>query len=114
MKIVEKETGLKIPYHISGNKITFNDELMLNLQKYERDFEQNLDVCVDENACLAMGLAKNYVAQIIIPARQYTEAIGLEESPDGNGMESAPPDPIPFNMANATLVLWNTEGLFNE
>ena len=33
MKVVEVNVGQKIPYTTSGTKITFDDELMLNLSK---------------------------------------------------------------------------------
>lgn len=33
MKIVEKNAGTKIDFEVSGTKITFADELMLNLAK---------------------------------------------------------------------------------
>ena len=34
MKIVEKNVGTKIDYEVSGTKITFADELMLNPVSY--------------------------------------------------------------------------------
>ena len=35
MKIVEKNAGTKIDFEVSGTKITFADELMLNLAKLQ-------------------------------------------------------------------------------
>ena len=38
MKVIEKNEGAKIPYEVKGTKIVFNDdELTLNLSRYERD-----------------------------------------------------------------------------
>ena len=38
MKTVKVSEGNYIDYSVSKTKITFNDELMLNVAKYERDF----------------------------------------------------------------------------
>ena len=48
MIIVEKNEGPKISYVEKGTKITFDDELMLNLAKYERDEDNHIDVCRDK------------------------------------------------------------------
>lgn len=37
MKIVEKNAGTKIDFEVSGTKITFADELMLNLAKLQKE-----------------------------------------------------------------------------
>lgn len=90
MTVIEKNVGQKIAYEVNGNKITFgDDEITLNLSKYERDDETQLDICRDDDHILIAGLSKYYVANIIIPARQY----------DGG-------EPVPFSMDNVTLVLW--------
>ena len=119
MKIIEKETGKKIPYEEMGSKIFFNDELMINLSKYERDFEQTLDICADENNCLAMGLATRYVAQVIIPPRQYSAPVLNPQRTEGDTMQvgdmiSEAPKPLPLNMNEVTLILWNVEDYINE
>ena len=55
MRVVEINDGTKVDYEVVGNKIFFNDELMLNLEKYERDDDQFIDICENENFALAMG-----------------------------------------------------------
>ena len=70
-RVINMNKENKIDYEIIGNKIIFADELMLNLEKYERDDPMHIDVCRDEFGCLCMGLANNYVAQIDIQAREY-------------------------------------------
>ena len=80
IQVVHMDEGTKIDYEIMGNKIIFDDELMLNLGKYERDDSMHIDVCRDEFGCLCMGLATRYVAQIDIPAREYSyEETGTDE-----------------------------------
>ena len=91
MTVIEKNKGTKVAYEVTGNKITFgDDEITLNLSKYERDEEVQIDVCTDEDHILIAGPSKYFVANIIIPARQYGE--------DGTA--------VAFSMENVTLVLW--------
>ena len=107
MKVIEKNIGPKIGYDVMGNKIMFADELMLNLEKMERDFEVHIDICKDKFGMLTMGLSENYVAEIEIPARKYVEEQG-EADEQGNTVVSKVP--VPFNMDEVTLILWSMEG----
>lgn len=89
MNVNEINKGEKIKYIVDGNKITFgDDELMINLEKYEKDTEVEINICTDNEGLLLTTLAERYVAVIIIPAR--SEA--------------------PFNMDNVTLNLFALEG----
>lgn len=108
MEIVNMNEGTKIGYEITGNKIIFDDELMLNLEKYERDDPMHIDVCRDEFGCLCMGLATRYVAQIDIPAReyQYIEQESEEESEESNRVEKVA---VPFSIDKIKLSLWEVE-----
>lgn len=110
MNVIEVNAGPKIPYSVSKNKITFNDELMLNLEKCERDFDVCIDVCIDKYGMVTTGLGVAYAAQIEIPARQYTEE--TVENPDYDPEDSTSHEnitnrePVPFSMANVTLKLY--------
>lgn len=110
MNVIEVNAGPKIPYSVSKNKITFNDELMLNLEKCERDFDVCIDVCIDKYGMVTTGLGVAYAAQIEIPARQYTEE--TVENPDYDPEDSTSQENItnresvPFSMANVTLKLY--------
>ena len=75
MIIVEKNPGQKIDYEVNKTKITFDDDLTLNLAKREEDYAVHIDVCFDEDGALCIGAAagRSYVAQIDIPPRQYKE-----------------------------------------
>lgn len=102
MIVIDKTPGKKIPYEIIKNNIFFNDEIMFNLEKYERDFEQSIDICEDENFSLANGLFRRYVAQIVIPARRY-EAVEVESE------EESTSEAVPFDISECTLILWGLE-----
>lgn len=107
MKVVEKNIGPKIGYEVMGNKIMFADELMLNLEKMERDFDVHIDICKDKFGMLTMGLSENYVAEIAIPARKYAEEHGMADE-QGNSVVSKAS--VSFNMDEVTLILWSVEG----
>lgn len=93
MIIKEVNEGVKVAYAEEGTRLYFgDDELMLNLKKYERDEEVTIDICTDDDMILIAGLSKYFVANIIIPARAYEDA---EKT-----------TPVPFNMDRVTLCLW--------
>lgn len=104
--VVEKNEGEKIPYEVSGTKIIFgDDELMVNCKSRERDYEVTLDVCKDTADGLTVGVnteAREYVAQVTIPARQYEEVDTGEE--DGKAIMER--KPLPLDMKKCTLTLW--------
>ena len=98
MIVLEKNKGKKIPYSVSGTKITFDDDLTINLSKRQEDWDTHIDVCFDENDDLVIGAAagRSYVAELDIPAREYTES-----AEDGEQEVS----PIPLDMDKVTLTL---------
>lgn len=117
MKIINANDGQKIPYDVIGNKITFDDEIMLNLEKKETDADVHIDISTDDFGGLITGIGRDYVAQIDIPARTYEEIPAeaeevpmdeSEESDGGMGASGARIEriPIPFSMDNVTLTLF--------
>ncbi len=100
MTVIEMNTGTKIDYEVTGNKICFDDDLTLNLAKREEDDPVHIDICYDADETLVIGTAagRSYVAQIDIPARQYTETVEDDETADI--------EPVPFDIDNITLYLW--------
>ena len=105
MIIVEMNEGQKIDYEVQNTatkkKITFDDDLTINLAKREEDWPVHIDVCYDEDRELVIGTAagRAYVAQIDIPARRYTPG----EDPED------PPVPVPLDLDTVTLSLWSIE-----
>lgn len=102
MIIIEKNEGIKIPYSTNGTKVTFNDDLTLNLASREQDWPVHIDICYDEDKALVIGAAagRAYVAELDIPERQY-----IEEEID-NEMQRTP---VPLDMDTVTLSLWSIE-----
>lgn len=120
MKVIKKpENGKKfVEYEVDGKSIDFGDgELSIRVDKKERDYEVPIDICQDYTGGLIMGASAGdkYVAQLIIPAREYTET--EKENPaynpeDENGTEQQTimeRNPVPFSMDKCTLILWEME-----
>lgn len=109
MIIVEKNEGPKIDYEIQNTatkkKITFDDDLTINLIKREEDYPVHIDVCFDADGDLVLGTAagRRYVAEIDIPARRYNE------EPDPEDPEQTILVPIPLDLDLCTLSLWALE-----
>ncbi len=102
MIIIEKNEGTKIPYSVNGTKVTFDDDLTLNLASREQDWPVHINICFDEDRALVIGAAagRAYVAELDIPARQYDE----EEIDD-----EIQRTPVPLDMETVTLSLWSIE-----
>ena len=104
MIIIEKNAGPKIPYEVQDTatkkKITFDDDLTINLAKRQEDYNVHIDVCYDEDDALVLGAAagRRYVAEIDIPKKEYHEV--------GEGDEVTY-EPLPLDMATVTLTLWS-------
>lgn len=114
MNVVEVNVGTKIPYRLNRNKITFDDELTLNCEKREQDFDVVIDICIDKYGMLTAGvLGDKYAAQIEIPARQYTEE--QIPNPDYDPEDETSQEyiterePVAFSMDNVTLKLYAIE-----
>lgn len=107
MIIVEKNVGTKIDYEVQDTatkkKITFDDDLTINLVKREEDWPVHIDVCYDSDGNLVLGTAagRAYVAEIDIPAREY-----IYPEPAEEGEEPEPPTPVPLDLDKVTLSLW--------
>lgn len=115
MEIIYKDEGTFVDYEVSGNKITFDDELMLNLVRYQRDDATVIDICRDsKTGTLVCGVpeAGKYVAQVGIPAREYvttTKEIDTQSEEVGHDDETMEEtrEAVPFDIKVCTLSLWS-------
>ena len=110
IKVLEKTPGRPhIDFSVSGGKkVTFgDDELTINLAARERDEAVTLDICIDAESGIVIGVggtAQKYAAQIDIPARRYDVAEDGEDEMTGEVREI--PVPIPFDISLCTITLW--------
>lgn len=114
MIVVEKNTGLKLPYEVVGTKLFLNDEIILNLAKYQRDWSVTMDVCLNQDDMLVIGAATGlyYAAQVYIPACEYEaveEPVLYDE--DHMGGSSKPAVKLPLDMNKVELTLWAIDKL---
>ena len=127
MKVIEANEGRKIDYEESSTWLMFDDQISLNLKKLEADNDVHIDISANAFGKLQTGEGVYYVAQVLIPARQYEETEvknpdyvepeDQEETDEfGAGYVSRTiikKDPVPFSMDNVTLTLYALkEGVF--
>ena len=120
MNAVIMSAGNHIPYETTSKSIIFGDEdLSINLKNREQDEKTLIDICSDNDGFLVVGTAAGlrYVAQVEIPARQYTEQQQANPNYDPEaeaGAETASQtitvrEPVPFDIDNCTIYLWGME-----
>ena len=106
MQVIKKpETGKKfVEYSLDGNILTFgDDEIMINLAKKQKDDDVTIDIVRDLMQGLLMGLdGATYVAEIHIPAREYTETTKTGE----DGETTVTRTPVDFDPDKVTLYLF--------
>lgn len=121
MNEVIKTPGKHIVYDTTSKSIIFgeDEDLSINLKNREQDEKTLIDICSDSDGFLVIGTAAGlrYVAQVEIPARQYTEE--EQENPNYDpeaeaGTEAASQtitvrEPVPFDIDNCTIYLWGME-----
>ena len=121
MNEVIKTPGKHIVYDTTSKSIIFgeDEDLSINLKNREQDEKTLIDICSDSDGFLVVGTAAGlrYVAQVEIPARQYTEE--EQENPNYDpeaeaGTEAASQtitvrEPVPFDIDNYTIYLWGME-----
>lgn len=107
-----------ISFEAEGKTIDFADgELTFRVDKRERDEEAVIDICKDYMGGLVMGAGngESYVAQLTIPAREYTETEKPNPGYDPDNEEGTEQPtitertPVPFSMDKCTLTLWEME-----
>lgn len=122
VQVVEKNTGTKIDWKQSGNKLIFgDDDLSIRCDTRQRDWTVHVDICADEDGNLVIGVGKGryYVAQVDIPATAYTEtevpAEELEAATESGKDNGSSPRTIreaqPIDMSEIVLTLWSVDDL---
>lgn len=120
MKIVEMNAGTKVDYELNGYKLTFNDELTIRLDKYQRDYEVVKDIMADNEGFLVIGDGRFYVAQVVIPETQYDETVEMVEKTEidpesgeevTKEVEEITRTKIALNTDNVELRLFSIDGM---
>ena len=104
VQVVEKNTGTKIDWKQSGNKLIFgDDDLSIRCDTRQRDL------------VIGVGKGRYYVAQVEIPPIAYVEteieAAEGEDAMDGENRNSVKREALPLDMSEVTLTLWSMDDL---
>lgn len=122
MKIIDKNAGNKIGYKLTGTKLELADgALTLDLARYQQDSTVTRDIMVDSDGFLTMGRGRYYVAQVEIPAKQYTETVmptdeatgaaECEANSESMSRENIIRTAEPLNTDDVTLYLFAVDGI---
>lgn len=104
-KTIEKTGGDKIDVRMSGTKVILgDDEMTLNLSKYERDDPVHIDIGLNARGFLTFGVSDRYAVQIDIPGREY-DLVDTGEL-DENGAPRMKKVAKAFSMEKVTVTLW--------
>lgn len=104
-KIIEKTGGEKVDVLFEGKKVILgDDEMTLNLSKYERDDPVHIDIGLNARGFLTFGVSDRYAVQIDIPAREYDLVdSGQTDENDSPRMNKVAK---PFDMSRVMVTLW--------
>jgi hypothetical protein len=112
MQVIEMNEGSKISYIIDEvNKvITFQkeeQEISINLENEQADVEKVIDISLDKQNALKLGVDKWYVANIVIPPIKYEMIDTGELNEQGDLILQEMKSPL--NMDDIKLILWNIQ-----
>lgn len=107
MKVENVNAGQYIEYEVEGTRIYFgDDELMINLKRYQGDEERTIDITKTRRNTLAIGADSGfrYVAQVVIPPKEYEYSTVAKDGSE-NEVETIR-TAKDINMDNVTLKLF--------
>lgn len=104
MVVEEKNEGKKITYAVNDTVINFDSTLSINLARYQKDVENTIDICLDQDMQLGTGLKYRYAANIIIPAKTYTQVDTGKKDNEEHEIYNKIAEPL--DMEKVRLILW--------
>lgn len=116
MRIKEMNKGTKIAYKQNGTKLDFADgALALDLARWQEDDPVTVDIKATRKGNLTTGKGSYYVAQVDVPAREYTEPQETESTAEGGGTDGSSGgerQPLPLDMEKVVLHLFSINGIY--
>lgn len=111
MIITHINDGPKANYSLSGTKLTIGD-VTIDLQERQETSERVIDICLDNQLqTMREGLGAWYVANVIIPPKQYELVPSGEKDADGNDIMKE--QEMPLDMSKVELRLWGLPADFD-
>ncbi|MYL45067.1 AAA family ATPase [Virgibacillus halodenitrificans] len=104
MIITNANTGEKASFSLSGSKLTVG-KVIIDLQEKQKSIENVIDICLDNQLqTMREGMGAWYVANIIIPSKQYSLEPTGETDEEGNQVMQEVE--LPVNLSRVELRLW--------
>lgn len=104
MIITNASSGQKAKYSLNGTELTVGD-VTIDLQEKQRTVQRVIDICLDNQLeTMQEGLGAWYVANVIIPPKQYTLQSTGEK--DENGDDITEEVELPIDVSQVELRLW--------
>ncbi|WP_427340594.1 hypothetical protein [Caloranaerobacter sp. DY30410] len=112
MQVIEMNKGAKISYIVDevNKTITFQkdeEEIIINLENEQEDVEKVIDISLDKQRSLKVGVDKWYVANIVIPPAKYILVDTGEVNEQGDAILQE--TKAPLDMNEVKLILWNIQ-----
>ena len=107
MQVNELNEGEKAQYSLDGKvlDIDVKDQgISLDLAQEQEDEEKTIDICLNKNGELVIGVDNWYIANITIPAAEYDFQDNGETDEQGNIVYEKVKKPL--NTDNVVLDLW--------
>lgn len=112
MIITHINDGPKASYSLSGTKLTIGD-VTIDLQERQETSERVIDICLDNQLkTMREGLGAWYVANVIIPPKQYELVASGEKDSDGNDIMVEQEKTL--DMSKVELRLWGLPAEFGQ
>lgn len=114
MIISNVSSGPKAAYSLDGTKLTVG-EIEIDLQNKQKSVQRVIDICLDNQLeTMREGLGAWYVANIVIPSRQYELRPNKNKKDDDeedDGMEEVE---LPVDTSKVELRLWGLPPAYFE
>jgi hypothetical protein len=105
--INKKNEGTYVQYELAGVRLSIRGgDLILDLSQSQRDYPVHLDISENASGRLVIGPSRRYVAELDIPAREYTVKKGEK---DDMGFPMLARTAVPLDVNKVTLILWAME-----
>lgn len=112
MIVTEMNAGRKIEYSTRKTKLDLGDgALIVDLARWQKDYPVEKDIMADREGDLGIGSGAFYVAQVEIPAIEYSEETETVTDDEGNESETVVTTPLPLDMDKVELRLFSIEGI---
>lgn len=104
MRIKYKNSGRYVEYSLEGSVLTLGGELHLDLAALQRPYPQTIVISADRDGKLTLGAAWRYVAEIELPAAEFSvEETGVADDVGFPVLRKAWAE---FSTENVELTLW--------